>query len=184
MRIGEMTYTLWSHGELLGESALDYVRVFPKLRTGDLEVTTRGLTLIGRLTQTREDSYRSARRVTHTDAGASEEFEKSFFADAAAFNDQYNALSLELRSSDGTVIPTEDIHITDVEALLSRDSELEDQWDDDELDDGPDPDADAAAAEMLAAWEEDHPAWLSEGPERPPARFQIAVMLVDEWAIP
>ena len=45
-----MTYTLWSHGELLGESALDYVRVFPDLRTGDLYVTTKGRMLIERLT--------------------------------------------------------------------------------------------------------------------------------------
>src|SRR5688572_22512388 len=118
-------YTLWSHGQLLGESALDYARVFPKLRTGDLELTPRGLTLIGRLTQTREDSYRSARRVTNPGAGASEDSQETFCADAAAFNDQYTALALELHASDGTVIPTEDIHITDTEALLSRDHELE-----------------------------------------------------------
>jgi hypothetical protein len=72
-----MTYTLWSHGELLGESALDYVRVFPEVRMGDLEPTTRGLTLIGRLTQTREDSYRSARGVTNPGVDASEDSETS-----------------------------------------------------------------------------------------------------------
>jgi hypothetical protein len=179
-----MTYTLWSHGELLGESALDYVRVFPEVRMGDLEPTTRGLTLIGRLTQTREDSYRSARRVTNPGVDASEDSETSFYADAKAFNDQYNALALELHAADGTVIPTEDIHIVDTEALLSRDRELKDVSDDDDLDEGLDAEADAAAAELLAAWEEDHPAWLQQGPKRPPARFQISVTLINEWAIP
>jgi hypothetical protein len=58
-----MAYTLWSHGELLGESALDYVRVDPNLRTGDLQMTERGLIVIDRLTQVREDCYRSARRA-------------------------------------------------------------------------------------------------------------------------
>jgi serine/threonine protein kinase len=64
--------------------------------------------------------------------------------------------------------------------LLSRDRELED----DELDDGLHADADAAAAELLAVWEDDHPAWLPQATERPPARFQISVTLVNEWAIP
>jgi hypothetical protein len=183
-----MMYSLWSHGELLGESTLDYVRVINTLRTGDLQLTPKGLTVIGRLTQTRDDSYRGARRVIaeRSDSG-DESSEPTLRADLSALHDQYDALALELRAPNGEVIPTDDIHVTDTEWLLAIDRERhgeEESSTEDAMDGGQDPDFLADAVDQLAEWVVEHPSWLPEPPERPFARFQISVTLIDEWSIP
>lgn len=183
-----MTYTLWSHGEQLGESALDYVRVINTLRTGDLELTQKGLTVIGRLTQTREDSYRSARRVNMERSGSHDESsEQTLRADLTALNDQYEALALELRAPNGEVIPTDDIHVTDTEFLLAIDRERDEAQEsstEDAINGGQDPDFLADFVDELAELAVEHPSWLPEAPERPPARFQLSVTLTNEWSIP
>jgi hypothetical protein len=179
-----MTYSLWSHGELLGESALDYVRVVSNLRMGDLHPTQKGLTVIGRLTQTRDDSYRGARRVIaeRSDSG-DESSEPTLRADLSALHDQYDALALELRAPNGEVIPTDDIHVTDTEWLLAIDRERYGDTED-AMDVDQDTDFLADAVDQVAEWVVEHPSWLPEPPERPFARFQISVTLVDEWSIP
>jgi hypothetical protein len=181
-----MTYSLWSHGELLGESTLDYVRVISNLRTGDLHLTQKGLTVIGRLSQTRDDSYRGARRVIveRSDSG-DRSSEPTLRADLSALQDQYDALALELRAPNGAVIPTYDIHVTDTEWLLAIDRERdvdEESSTKDATDDGLTPDF-LAALEERAESEVEEP-WLPEAPGRPPARFQLSVTLIDEWSIP
>ena len=180
-----MTYTLWSHGELLGESALDYVRVIPKLRTGDLHLTEKGLIVFDRIAQTHADAYYSARRFNRAN-GADDELEKkTLHADLAAEEDQYAALALELRAPNGSVIGTEGIHVTDTEYLLNIDRERQDE--DESLEESgteDDLDFDSALEDLAEEFEADHPPWASEGPERPPARFQLYVTLTDEWAIP
>lgn len=184
-----MTYTLWGHGELLGESELDYVRVFPNLRTGDLQVTPKGLIAIERLTQTRADSYYTARRLiiekSHGPIDPSDQ--RTLFADLAAERDQHEALALELHAPDGSVIATESITVTDTDYLLAIGSDpfeedtsppvdaLEGVLDSDDL---------AALERELEAFEADHPPWAQPATEREPVRFQISVMLKDEWAIP
>jgi hypothetical protein len=182
-----MTYTLWSHGEQLGESALDYVRVINNLRTGDLQLTQKGLTVIGRVTQTREDSYRSARRVNMERSGSGDgSSEPTLRADLTALNDQYEALALELRAPNGKVILTDGIHVTDTEFLLAIDRERDGEEDtstQDAIDDGLDPDLLADLEDQLAELVAEEP-WLPEAPARPPARFQLSVTLVDEWSIP
>ena len=184
-----MTYTLWSHGELLGESELDYVRVFSHLRTGDLQVTPKGLIAIERLTQTRADSYYATRRLnrerSHGTIDPSDE--KTLLADLAAEHDQHEALAFELHAPNGSVIPTESIFVTDTEYLLAigREADEEDTsppidglegvLDADDLD---------ALVDQLEEFEEDHPPWAQSATEREPARFQISVTLKDEWSIP
>ena len=183
-----MTYTLWSHGELLGESALDYVRVEPNLRMGDLTTTERGLTVFERLGQAREDCYRSARRVNKAPEGTVEESElKTLYADLAAQHDQHEALALELHAPNGKVIPTDDIHVTDTDYLIAigREAEEEDEFlDEDSPETALDPDVLKALEDEMEEFKEDHPPWLPEAPERAPARFQVAVLLKDEWSIP
>lgn len=184
-----MTYTLWSHGELLGESELDYVRVFSHLRTGDLHVTQKGMVAFERLSQTHADSFYGMRRLNgERDRGPVDPSdEKTLLADMAAEQDQYDALALELRAPNGSVIATEHIHVTDTDYLLAIARE-QDEEDELSADGGPD---DALVAEDLAALEEqleeleeDYPPWAQPGPQREPARFQISVTLKDEWAIP
>ena len=182
-----MTYTLWSHGQLLGESALDYVRVIPKLRTGDLHLTERGLIVFERISQTHADGYYSARRLNHNRAhGALDGLEeKTLHADLAAEQDQYAALALELRAPNGSVIGTEGIHVTDTEYLLNIDRERDEE--DESLPESGAEDtmlSESALEDLAEEFEADHPPWLSQGPERPPARFQLHVTLTNEWAIP
>ena len=183
-----MTYTLWSHGELLGESALDYERVFPTVRTGDLEVTERGLSVMERLSQAREDCYRSALRVNKQNPGDVPESDvAALHADLYAQRDQHEALALELRASDGSVIPTESIYVTDTFYLLR----IDDERDEEELfmtiatrNDDPNAYDMTQLEEQLEEFAEERAPWLPEPPPREPVRFQIAVTLKDEWAIP
>jgi len=180
-------YTLWSHGELVGESALDYVRVISDLRTGDLHLTTKGLTLIDRLAQTHADAYHSARQLNIEPAN--ESHAKSLVADAAAERDQYETLALELRAPDGRVIPAEDIFIRDTAWLLAIDEERhggeeESPTDlplDDEREAG---DLEAFETQMMELAEDLCPPWASDEQPREPVRFQLYVRLKDEWSIP
>lgn len=180
-------YTLWSHGELLGESELGYVRVFPRLRTGDLKTTPKGLIAIERLTQTHADSYYGARRLTReklqNSVDASDE--KTLLADLAAERDQYEALALELRAPNGSVIATESIFITDTDYLQAIGSgrDEEDEFPTDVASENAfDSDDPAFLEQQLQEFEEEH--WLQPAPEREPARFQISVTLQNEWSIP
>lgn len=183
-----MTYTLWSQNELLGESTLAYVRVFPNLRTGDLNPTDKGLKVIERLTQSRADIYENARRFRKGMADAPDELDqKTLLADLAAQADLHDRTALELRAADGSVIPTESIHITDTEYLLALGRECEEE--DEALGDGAsenamDREVEAALEELLAKFDEEHPPWARDEPEREPARFQISVTLLNDWAIP
>jgi hypothetical protein len=180
-----MTYTIWSHGKLLGESALSYVRVFPQLRMGDLDVTPEGLACFERLTQHRADAYYSARRLREKKS-LDESDIKTFHADLAAQHDGYEALALELRASDGAVIPTEDIYVTDTEYLLSIANDGEAETDD--LPGEPQeellhPDDLKALEDRLEEFAE-REKWSPEAPEKEFARFQVSVMLSNEWSIP
>jgi len=182
-----MTYTLWSRGELLGESALDYDRVFPTLRTGDLEVTEKGLTVMERLSQTREDCYRSALRVNKQNAeNAPESNLPALYADLYAQRDQHDALALELRAPDGSGIPTDSIYVTDTFYLRRIDDDREEEEEEPFITivtPGDDPNADYTTR-LEEQLEEERAPWLPEPQEREPVRFQIAVTLQNEWAIP
>lgn len=177
-------YTLWSRGELLGESTLGYVRVYPNLRTGDLQVTQKGMAVIDRLTQARSDWRTTAKRVLDgkSERPVPESEMNELLADMNAAQDQEEALAMELRAPDGSVIPTEDIWVVDTEYLLAIDKESES--DDDSAEEPLSEEDQAAVDEMLEEWEEDHPPWARQEPEREPERFQIHVRLVDQWAIP
>src|SRR5688572_19904616 len=169
-------YTLWSHGELVGESALDYVRVIRDLRTGDLHLTSRGLTLIDRLAQTHADVYYSARRFNSDPAN--ESHATSLAADCAAERDQYESLALEMRSPDGRVIPTEDIYIRDTaysQAIGDECADHEESLADLPLADVLDPEDLEAFEAQLIDLTEDPPPWVSDELPREPARFQLFV---------
>ena len=182
-----MAFTLWSRGELLGETELGYVRVFPKLRTGDLRVTPKGLAVIGRLTQARSDCVDTLRRLNRSKSH--DQFRdaelKELTADMDSARDQEDAVALELRGPNGTVIPTEDIWVKDTEYLIALAAQADEEFESSESHPVEDAIIAAAVAEMeehLAELEEDNPPWAQQ--EREPERFQIHVMLVNEWSIP
>ena len=177
-----MTYTLWSHGELLGESALDYVRVDPNVRMGDLHVTARGLLFIERLTQSHEDAYHAACRLRNEPVNESDL--KALQADLGAERDQHERLAFELRGPDGSVLDTERIDVTDTDYLRSigNDSCDEDGFEAErsvaECDDL------YAFEDCLAEFSDESRPWLPEAPEHEPVRFQIMARLKSPWSIP
>jgi hypothetical protein len=176
-------FTLWSHGQLLGESALDYVRVISDLRSGDLHLTTMGLTLIDRLAQTHADAYYSARRL-HSEQAT----EADLVADSAAERDQYDSLALELRAPDGRVIPTEDIYIRDTAFNLAIDEERDDNEEESLTDltliDVLRPEDLETFEAQLIDLAEDPPPWVSDEQPQEPVRFQLYVRLENAWSIP
>lgn len=179
-----MTFTLWSRGELLGESTLDYARVIPHLRTGDLYPTEKGVIVFERLSQFRADAYYAARRINEK-ATFDESDLQTVHADLAAQHNHYEALAMELRTSEGVVIPTDDIWVTDTEYLLS----IAGDADEDELslNDVDESRIEAYVEEIeehLREMEENAPPWLPDGPEHEAVRFQVSVMLRSEFSIP
>jgi hypothetical protein len=179
-----MTWTLWSRNELVGESELDYVRVMPNLRTGDLHPTPRGLLVLERLTQTRADISDNLRRQHKNTSEARDD--ETLRADLAAQSDLYEGAALELRAADGSVIPTVSIDVTDTHYLLApaRECEEDDAMADDGLESDIDGEALTELEERLAQFDGEYPPWAPDVPEREPARFQLYVRLANDWAIP
>ena len=106
-----MPYTVWCNDRLVGESALDYIANTDEHKMGDFTATAYGEELIPVLMAPR-------RAVMAHEPMAS-------IVQAHARRD---ALRLELRGSDGCVIPAEHIEITDTDWLLSLVPNLEDDW--------------------------------------------------------
>lgn len=203
-----MTYTLWSHGRLLGESPLNFPRCLPRLRTGALQTTPHGQCLLARVADTRSDALFAAQELHHgitpAAAGGAPHATSPYAtisADLTAADHYLNALDLELRRHDGSVIPTERIDVTDTEFVIAFGA-LEDELTDepaflpneaDELHvsfdpetDIDDPDADNDDKDLLEDLDAIDlvPDGWQERPEGAPSRFQLEVILLDEGDIP
>jgi len=193
-----MPYTIWSRGRLLGETNLDYVRCIHRHRTGDFHPSEFGETLmliftepsvalraLGKLGSEFEmsggsvESRRERRKADPTWVTAQ--------ADYDAAIDRREGLSLELRGPTGAVIPTEWIDIRDTEYLAALGEELAAELELEPLD----PEIEAAVEHDLAVLEEegffdDDEPWRGNEPrfDRPPARYQIHVALLDDMSVP
>jgi hypothetical protein len=196
-----MTYTVWDRGRLLGESPLDFIRCMPKLRTGFLHATPLGerlLPVAGGTCRAANALHRAARHCNDKERMRLPEYEA--FENAAK---KCASFRLELRSSDGTVIPTEYVGVTDfgfIEELGDDafDADVEDEPEDfadeslaslglDEWDASWDPEVD----ELDRLWDFDEDgadeAWRAReerGCERRWSRYQVQVRLIDEESIP
>ena len=191
-----MPYTLWSHGRLLGESELDYRPLFARHRMGDFHPTDVGSRLMPIATGLSPAGIELSRRIRRS--SGVQLFDDavrrtSEYADLAAAADYCEALALELRGPDGSLIPTEWIDVRDLEFLASlvieddleigeRNAESVDELDNDfseswdELLGGPDYDAHVFGREL-----ENDDDWRTA---EPPPRYQLQVMLRDDGAIP
>lgn len=124
-----MAYSIWSHDRLVGHSELDYRRAFPRHRMGDFYPTEAGLKLMPVATGVSPAGIELARmvhasqRADNTQPPVGEQRETlrqtSEFADLLAAENHRDALELELRRTDGSVVPTEWIDIRATEFLLS-----------------------------------------------------------------
>jgi hypothetical protein len=188
-------YTIWNHGRLLGETDLGFVRCFPKFRTGWFHPTADGEKVMPiatgvspalRAYVNRARHHSGEMTVMHSMMDGSAEA-----ADLAAAYQYLEALELELRREDGTVVPTEDVGFQDTHYLMEVARSIEtvfdevrEQWlldkerelsdvegidDMNELDDMDD---------LNNAWT---PEELGES-ELP--RYQVHVTLIDEHTIP
>jgi len=104
-----MPYTLWSRDRLLGESELDYAQVLENVRTGDFIATEMGEKLMPILTGVRSTLLEMVRTENR---GTAE-------ADVGAAQTHFESLELQLRASDGSVVPTEWIDVRDTESIMN-----------------------------------------------------------------
>ena len=107
-------------------------------------------------------------------------------ADLAAQQNHYDALAMELHTSDGVAIPTDDIWVTDTECLIAMGQEADEE---DEMPLSAEAEARVEAAvkeieEHLRELDKNSPPWLPEAPERVPVRFQLSVLIKNQWSIP
>lgn len=205
-----MLYTVWSHGRRLGQSELAYRRVFRRHRMGDFYPTDIGLKLMPIATGVSPTGIDLARMLHRslpsvdtgeTSVASAEETMRhsSEYADFVAAYNHREALALELRGPDGSVIPTEWIDIRDTEFLLSLagddDIDLDgdtQSWEDLE-EAARDADSDFSAAETAFGPTdfgglEDAESDFGNGNEwhgqDPFPRYQLQVMLHDDAAVP
>jgi len=199
-----MTFMLWSKGRLLGESPLDFVRCMPRHRMGFLHPTADGdrlLPVASGVSPALTALSRAVRRRSDTeweDLSGAERQERmrtlTEFADVAAAQAHCDALELELRRADGSVVPTEWIDVRDTEYLheLALEFEEEDERHDAIFGERPlDPELEAAVEHDLAVMEEmrggDEPDLdldLDAESETEWPRYQLQIMLRDDLDLP
>ena len=162
-------YKLWSRGRLLGETDLGFLYRENEFRTGWLHPSELGQRLMPEAT-----GVAPAMRIEWI-LGSDE----TARADVQSAADREEALALELRRSDGTVIRTEHIAIIDTHYLLSLpDPELDDD-EDFELDE----EILAHMEELKADWEMTEILSANE-PETEFPQYQIQVRLMDSGDVP
>jgi hypothetical protein len=170
-----MPYTIWSRGQLVGETSLDHTRADPRQRSGDFLPTAFGETLI-----------------------PPPEPAESLPADIQVTSSLFE--ELELRAPDGTPIPAEWIEIRDIantrSVICPRPSTIEnfscarrtadpaDVPDDFDLDDWDVPDEDLGFLEDLEFDLEEFDHWMESRVRTDFPRFEIDIRLVDENAVP
>ena len=117
-----MPYSLWSRGRLLGHTDLGFVRCLHARRTGWLHLTPEGervIALAVAVPPAIEAYVIRARELTGDAEAVHAELDRSTEgADLASAFQHHEALELQLRRDDGSIVPTEDIGIVDTHRLL------------------------------------------------------------------
>lgn len=196
-----MPYTVWSHGRLLGETELAYVRCMHKHRAGDFHPTEFGETVMPIANGERVAMKEFAKVMRHVPLGSDDESvaarkkyraspqAKAAEAECEAATERCNALALELRRADGSIVPTEDIDIRDTELLWDIEPDDDDLGFDEESDCEfeDEPEDDPSVLHDLEIIEEIRAA-RGVVPDEPSGhefpRYQIMLRLLDDAAIP
>jgi len=197
-----MTFMLWSKGRLLGQSPLDFARCMPRHRMGFLHPTADGERLLpiasgvspAMTTLSRAVQRRSESEWEHLTGAERQERMRTLteFADVAAAQAHCDALELELRRPDGSVVPTEWIDVRDTEYLhqLAREFEEDEERHEAIFGDRPlDPELEAAVERDLAVMEEmrvgdDPDIGIEDEAEIEWPRYQLQIMLLDDLDLP
>src|SRR5215216_5537232 len=116
-----MRYTVWSHGQLIGESDLGYARFLPKARHGNFTPSDAGASAMPVVTGVPAATMALSRAILDGAPNQGVRLEMTTqYADMIAAFDRREALQLELRDESGRVIETEWIDIRDIETLFQR----------------------------------------------------------------
>lgn len=199
-----LSYTVWSRGRLLGSTDLGYRYKPHRSRMGDFVPTELGgklMPIATGLSPAVMQLARVSRAMDHpysNDPALGEEQLEQLrrtteYADYAAAEAQCEALDLELRGPDGSVITTEWIGIRDMQFPVSLDDDLfGDDWSSEDCDEF-DPEREAALEKAIEADRalldeihkglDDQPDW-DEPPDADLPRYQIHVRLIDNKSVP
>jgi len=138
-----MPYELWSRGRLIGHTDLGFVRCFPKIRVGWLHPTAEGervMPIAVAMPPAMQAYVNRARQLSGDATMVQEALDRSTEgADLAEAFHHHEALELQLRHMDGSVIRTEDIGVVDTYRLIElgreerQQEEVEDWTDVDDL---------------------------------------------------
>lgn len=161
-----MSYTLWSHGRLLGSTNLEFIYRENGHRTGWFRPEPNVQDILDVATGVSPALFAASQSDNLAEA----------YADVEAAGDRERALELELRDETGKVIATEDIGLRDTVFLMSAYGGDTDREDD---------------AWYASLSDEERKANTWKGEPEPSAvedlseqRYQIQVTLVDHFAIP
>jgi len=202
-----MSYTIWSHDRLLGETDLGWVRCMENVRSGFFhpsEIGTRLMPTVCGVSPAISELSRVTREIenapdvqAHDGARCAVE-QTTQYADMLAAIEHERGLSLELRGPDGKVIPTESIFVQDSEYLLSLADKADEEefykntWDettdlelDEELQASVEHDLEILfPSGGVDDWESSD--WVPESDEAPAdfPRYQIHVRLINDSDVP
>ena len=199
-----MPYTLWSRGRLIGHTDLGFARFMPRMRMGWLHPTAEGervMPIAVGMPPAMQAYVDRARGIDGDAIAVQAELDRSTEgADLAAAFQHHEALELQLRREDGTVIRTEDIGVVDSHRLIELSRELRHRDHVEEWGDVGDLLLEPSESELQLEEDMDHDAELiremfeqSDGfrewaigavDETRFPRYQIQVELFDDAAIP
>ena len=126
-----MSYTLWSHGRLLGESDLKPLESFEHVKFGWFIPTAEGERSMGVMTGGRAQLIKLGRLLRNPLRAMMRPKDQpkgewpadirrtTAYADYIAYQDQLEAMALEVRDPAGAIVNCEDVTVQDTEFTLS-----------------------------------------------------------------
>ena len=185
-----MSYTVWSRGRQIGETDLGFLRIVEQFASGWFHPNADGERVMAMIASPspvmRAYMHREAVDASGEGFVLPELKGSTLFADLAEAFQHLQALDLELRREDGSVVPTSDVGFQDTHQLLAlaaeemeeREGEHEDEAGDDEDDEEDRLGDDGSWDDISAEWTPDE----FDAPRYP--RYQIHVELLRPHDVP
>ena len=196
-----VSYTVVSHGRVLGTTEFEYVRWKKGLRGGSFSPADDAADLMEIATGVSPTVFALGKKLREMDrerdeaapafaTGRPRRARTTEDADFDAACDRQERLDLELRGPDGSLIETEYISLRDTEFLLSvvdDDPELDyDEWSEDEWEfsDEEMDEFDDDMFDEIESWAGEEDFEWNDEPEKPFPRYQILVSLIRDGDVP
>ena len=186
-----MNYVVSSRGQPIGVTDLGFRVIFPRHRMGWLHPNAHGEKVLPVVATVLPALRAYVHTISADDSEAARrEAEKStLFADLAAAMQHVSALELTLHREDGSLIPTENVGVKDMDQLLemSRSGEFDADYDEADADDWTAPPAVLEALEATPAPFDDDEvrAWTpADDEETEFPRYQVHVLFREDQKLP